>query len=197
MSFKFINAIATFQTLINNILKEFLNKFVIVYLNDILIYFLNTEKYIKHVKQILKKFKKKRRLIKSKKCYWHVDEIEFLKHIVSHQNIRINSTKIKAIIKWSKFKTVKKIQSFIDLTNYYRKFIFEYSKCTAVLTNIIKKDLKFHWNAETQRTFNDFKKKFPKKFILANFDSELSKTVEANAFDRDKKIIIKKIRTTS
>ena len=69
MSFELINAFATIQTLINNTLNKFLNKFVIVYLNDILIYFKNTEKHIKHVKQILKKLNKKILLIKSKKCY--------------------------------------------------------------------------------------------------------------------------------
>ena len=115
----------------------------------------------------------------------HIDKIKFLKHIVLHQSIRVNSTKIKTIIKRLKFKIIKEVWSFIDLTNYYWKFIFEYSKCIAVLMNITNKNLTFIENAETKKAFTDFKTKNWIGFILTNFDFEWFKIVKANAFDRE------------
>ena len=99
MSFELTNVSANLQNLINNTFREFLNEFVIIYLNDILIYSKNEEQHHEHVKKILKKIQKINFFVKSKKCVRNVTEIEFLKHIIITEKIRMNSKKIKAIMK--------------------------------------------------------------------------------------------------
>ena len=98
MLFELINTLATMQILMNDILKKFLNDFVIVYLNDILIYSRTEEEHIQHVKKILRKLLNNRMLINIKKCEWHVKKIKFLRHIIITDEIQMNSTKIKAIL---------------------------------------------------------------------------------------------------
>ena len=110
--------------------------------------------------------------------------MKFLEHIIITDEIQMNLVEIKAILEWSMSKSIKKMQSFIELINYYRKFIKNYSTNIAVLTNITKKKLRFHWNNETQKTFEQVKKKFAKKSILTNHNSELKKIVKIDASNR-------------
>ena len=98
MSFELTNASANLQSLMNDTFKEFLNEFVIIYLNDILIYSRNEEQHHKHVEKVLKKIQKIGFLVKSKKCAWDVTEVEFLGHIVTTEEIRMNPKKIKTIM---------------------------------------------------------------------------------------------------
>ena len=184
MLFELTNASASLQTLINDTFKEFLNKFVIVYLNDILIYSQNVKQHQKHVRKILKKIQRINFLINHKKCCWNVTKVEFLEHIIITKNICINSAKIKAVLKWSTSTSVKAVQEFIELTNYYRKYIEKFSNIAAFLTNIFKKEIDFHWDDRTQKIFDEIKEKFKKEDIFASFDSKLKGIIEANVSDR-------------
>ena len=123
MLFKLINASATFQKIINDILQLFLNKFVIVYLDNILIYSNFCEKYLKYVQKILKLLKKYKLYIKSSKCVFLQQAIEFCDHIMSQEIIYINLIKIKTILKWSSLQTVYDVWSFLELCIYYHWFI--------------------------------------------------------------------------
>ena len=110
---------ATFQELINHILYDHLDKFVITYLDDILIYFKNEEDHEKHVKKILKKLQEKKLYFKSEKYKFHKQQVEYLKHIITTESLEINSEKIKTIIKFLTLKCIKNIQTFQKLTEYY------------------------------------------------------------------------------
>lgn len=184
MPFGLTNAPATMQALMNDILREFLDDFAIVYLDDILIYSRTEKEHIQHVKKVLGKLLNNRMLINQKKCEWHVKKVEFLGHIVTTEGIQMDPAKVKAILEWPEPKSVKEVQSFIGLANYYRKYIKGYSIGTAVLTDITKKDLGFHWNDATQTAFDQVKKKFAEEPILSNHDPELEGIVEADASDR-------------
>ena len=108
-----------FQKLINHILYNHLNKFVIAYLNDILIYSENEKNHKKHVEEILKKLQKKKLYLKSKKCEFHKQQIKYLEHIVTTEKLKMNSEKIKVMIKFLISECMKNIQTFQKLTKYY------------------------------------------------------------------------------
>jgi len=95
MSFNLINASVTFQTFVNNVLRRYLNQFVIVYLNDILVYFKTKKEHVQHVKKVLQTLKKVDLRIKSEKSEFHVQSVQFLRFIVMSQNLRMNSKKIE------------------------------------------------------------------------------------------------------
>ena len=97
MSFDLINASVTFQTFVNNVLRRYLNQFVIVYLNDILVYSKTTKEHVQHVKKVLQTLKKVDLRIKSEKSEFHVQSVQFLKFIVTFQSLRMNSKKIEAV----------------------------------------------------------------------------------------------------
>src|SRR5436189_3966726 len=112
MSFKLTNTSATFQELINHMLYNHLNEFVITYLDNILIYFKNKEDHKKHVKEVLKRFQKKNLYFKSEKCKFHKQQVEYLKYIIITEKLKMNSEKIKAVIKFLMSECVKDIQAF-------------------------------------------------------------------------------------
>src|SRR5436190_24201751 len=137
MSFKLTNTSATFQELINHVLYDHLNKFVIAYLNNILIYFKNKENYKKHIKKILKRIQKKNLYFKSKKCEFHKQQVKYLKHIVITEKLEMNLKKNKAVIKFLTSKCIKNIQTFQKLTEYYQKFITDFINIIALLINLL------------------------------------------------------------
>ena len=119
MLFRLTNVSAMFQELINHILYDHLNEFVITYLNNILIFSKTEKKHEKYVKKILKKFQKKNFYLKSEKCKFHKQQVEYLKHIITTERLEMNSEKIKAVIKFSTSECVKNIQTFQELAEYY------------------------------------------------------------------------------
>src|SRR5436190_19340039 len=108
-----------FQKLINHVLYDHLNEFIIAYLNNILIYSENEENHEKHVKKVLRRFQEKNLYFKSKKCEFHKQQVEYLEHIVTTEKLEMNSEKIKAVIEFSMSECVKDIQTFQELTEYY------------------------------------------------------------------------------
>ena len=127
MSFKLTNVSTIFQEFINDALREHLNNFVTIYLNDILIYLRTLAKHEQHVKIMLDCLKKRNLRFKSKKCEFHKKKVVYLKYVISKTRIFIKSIKLNVIKKWKRLTNVKKVQSFIDFVNYNRKFIKKFS----------------------------------------------------------------------
>src|SRR6266513_4403366 len=119
MSFELTNVSATFQELINHMLYDHLNEFVIAYLNNILIYSENEEDHEKHVKEVLRKLQEKNLYLKSEKYEFHKQQVKYLEHIITTEELEMNSEKIKAVIEFSTSKCIKNIQTFQKLTEYY------------------------------------------------------------------------------
>jgi hypothetical protein len=138
MSFEFTNAFVTFRVYINFALKKFLNVFVIIYLNDILIYSQNEKKHTNHVQLILKRFRKHKLFAKLNKCVFDLEEIDYLKFIVKINDIRINFTRIVFITKWIKSTTRWHVRAFLKFAKFYRKLIEKFSKVAKSLTNFFK-----------------------------------------------------------
>ena len=183
MSFELTNASATFQTYINNVLRKYLDKFVIVYLNDILIYFKTKKKHVHHVQKVLEAMKRVDLRIKLEKSEFHKEEVKFLDHILFNTEIRSDSKKLKAILIWFTFKKLVKIQFFVELTNYDRKFVKEYSIIAKSLTRLIKKTQSFEWSKKQKQTFQTLKKAFINSAMLKHAKSNLSYVIKIDAFD--------------
>ena len=110
---------ATFQELINHVLYDHLNKFVIAYLNNILIFSQTKKKYEKHIKKIFRQFQEKNFYLKLEKCKFHKQQVKYLEYIVTIKELKMNSKKIRAVLKFLTSECVKNIQTFQELAKYY------------------------------------------------------------------------------
>ena len=139
MPFGLFNTPASFQGYINKILADKLNIFVIVYLEDILIYIEDQERdYVKAVRWVLDKLKKNGPFANLKKCWFHKDEVRFLGYIVSSQGIQMEDKRIEAVKNWLEPKSVRDIQVFISFANFYWRFIQDFSRITTPLISILR-----------------------------------------------------------
>jgi len=146
MSFELKNAFVIFQWLINNTLQEYLDNFVITYLNDILIYSEDLETHCKHVWKILKKLKKRALYVKQSKSRFKTKKIKFLDYVIWSEWIEKNSEKTATVRNWSTLTRLKKVQIFLELMNYYWKFVSNYLRIVKSLTQLTQKTEKWHWN---------------------------------------------------
>jgi len=128
MSFELKNVSTIFQWLINNTLQKYFNDFVIIYLNDILIYSEDLETHCKYVQKILKKLKKRALYVRQLKNKFEIQKIKFLNYVIWSKWIKKNSKKTAAIRNWSTLIRFKEIQIFLELANYYWKFVSNYSR---------------------------------------------------------------------
>jgi len=134
MPFGLKNAPVTFQRLINNTLREYLDDFAITYLNDILIYSDDLEMHHSHMHKILEKLNKRALYVKKSKSRFETKEIKFLNYVIQSEQIEKNPKKTNAVRNWPSLKQVKKVQAFLRLTNYYQKFVSNYVKIAEPLT---------------------------------------------------------------
>ena len=143
MLFRLTNILATFQELINYMLYNHLNKFIIAYLNDILIFSKTEKEHEKHIKKVLKRLQEKNFYLKSKKCEFHKQQVEYLEHIIITEKLEMNSEKIKTVIKFLMSECIKDIQTFQKLTEYYQKFITNFISIIMLLIDLLKKNKSF------------------------------------------------------
>src|SRR5829696_7248203 len=153
MPFGLTNAPATFQSLVQDILRPHLDDFVIVYIDDILIYSKNEEDHAQHVRKVLELLRQNRMYGKITKCEFFKEAVEYLGHIISSQGIATDPKKVEAVQKWPVPANLKDVQSFLGLCNYYCQFIQDYSKIAAPLTDLTHKDMPFNWTIITQEAF--------------------------------------------
>ena len=106
-----------------SIFKPLLRKFLLVFFDDILIYSRSWKDHVQHVDNVIKLLKEKQLYEKTSKCFFGVQEVEYLGHIISHEGVKVDPNKIKAIKEWKFPTTIKKLQGFLKLTGYYRKIV--------------------------------------------------------------------------
>jgi len=148
MLFGLKNTPVTFQRLINDMLREYLDDFAITYLDDILIYSDDLEMHCSHVHKVLRKLSERVLYVKKSKSKFEAKEIEFLDYIIWSEQIKKDSKKTDTVRNWPSPKWVKKVQAFLRLTNYYQKFIPSYAKIAEPLTQLTRKNKRWHWDRE-------------------------------------------------
>ena len=144
MPFGLTNAPAIFQWIINKQLYKYLNIFLIAYLDNILIFSKIEAEHIKHIKKVLRKIKEANLLLKLEKCEFYKDRVSFLRFIIRRDRIKIDPSKVEAVLSWPMPNTVKEVQAFLGFANFYRRFIEGYSRVAKPLTELTKKDQGFN-----------------------------------------------------
>jgi hypothetical protein len=157
MPFGLTNAPAAFMDLMNRVFREFLDKFVVVFIDDILIYSRNQEEHEEHLRIVLQILREKKLYAKFSKCEFWLQQVRFLGHVVSGEGIAVDPGKVDAVFKWPRPTNVKEIRSFLGLAGYYRRFIKEFSKIAMPMTSLTKKNVKFDWTDECEQSFQTLK----------------------------------------
>ena len=183
LPFGLTNAPAVFMWMMNDVLRPLLDKCVIVFLDDILVYSRSHEEHQQHLRQVLEILRKAKLYAKMTKCEFSKSSIPFLGHVISTDGIHTEPSKIKAVEAWPVPDNVNDLRSFLGLASYYRRFIKGHSKITAPLTHLTKKDVPFKWTEEEQEAFETLKRALITAPVLRSPDPELPYTVTTDASD--------------
>ncbi|GJV55070.1 putative reverse transcriptase domain-containing protein, partial [Tanacetum coccineum] len=167
MPFGLTNAPAVFMDLMNRVSKPYLDKFVIVFIDDILIYSKDKKEHEEHLKAILKLLKKEMLYAKFSKCEFWILKVQFLSHVIDSRGIHVDPTNIESIKDWASPKTPMKICQFLGLAGYYRRFIEGFLKIAKSMTKLTQKGIKFNWGEKEENAFQLIKQKLYTTLILA------------------------------
>jgi hypothetical protein len=172
MSFGLTNAPAHFTYLMNSVFMPELDKFVVVFIDDMLIYSKNEEEHAQHLRIVLTRLREHRLYAKFSKCAFWLEEIRFLGHVLSARGIAVDPSKVKDILEWKPPTTVHQVWSFLGLAGYYRRFIPDFSKLVKPITSLLKNDTKFNWSSECNEAFEKLKVLLTTAPVLAQPDIE-------------------------
>lgn len=167
MSFGLTNAPAAFMDLMNRVFKPFLDRFVIVFIDDILIYSKSREEHEQHLRLVLQTLREKQLYAKFSKCEFWLECVAFLGHIVSKNGISVDPSKVEAVQNWPRPTSVKEIRSFLGLAGYYRRFVKDFSKLAFPLTRLTQKKVEFKWTDACEESFQKLKECLISAPILA------------------------------
>ena len=183
MPFGMSNAPATFQTFMNDIFADMADKFVVVYLDDILIFSKNPRDHEKHVKLVLQRLRDHNLHARLDKTTFHTTSIEYLGFIVTPDGLSMDPEKTKVIREWPIPQTMRDVQSFLGFANFYRRFIDNYSKIVVPLTRLTRKDVPFLWDEAANQAFETLKTSFTTAPVLVHFDPANPIVVECDSSD--------------
>ncbi|GKB40736.1 reverse transcriptase domain-containing protein [Tanacetum coccineum] len=167
MPFGLTNAPAVFMDLMNRVCKPYLDKFMIVFIDDILIYSKSEEEHAEHLKLILELHKKDEFYAKFSKCDFWLSKVQFLGHVIDSEGIHVDPAKIESIKDWASPKTPTEIRQFLGLAGYYRRFIEGFSKIAKPMTKLTQKNAKFDWSEKVKDVFQLLKQKLCSAPILS------------------------------
>ena len=132
---------------------DYLDRFIVVYLDDILVFSQALKEHIQHVRKVLEKLNEWNLTISPEKSEFHKSRVEFLGYIITLDGLEMSKEKVKAVLEWPVLTTLKELQSFLGFAGYYRKFIKGYGEITTPLTELTKKSKPFKWTLECQQWF--------------------------------------------
>ncbi|KAL2250302.1 UNVERIFIED_CONTAM: Retrovirus-related Pol polyprotein from transposon [Sesamum indicum] len=166
MPFGLTNAPAAFMALMNRTFQEYLDHFVIVFIDDILVYSRDRDEHEQHLRIVLQILKEKELYAKLSKCEFWVNQVVFLGHVVSGDGVMPDPSKVKAIMEWRVPKNATEVRSFLGLAGYYRRFVEGFSIIAGPLTKLLRKGVEFEWTEKCQQSFDELKKRLTSNPIL-------------------------------
>jgi len=165
MPYRLANTPAAFMDIMNRVFKEFLDQFVVVFIDDILIYSKSPKEHEGHWRIVPQKLRDERFYAKFSKCEFWLERISFLGHVISKEGITVDPQKIEAVVDWERPTNVHEIRSFLGLVGYYRRFVEGFSKLSGPLTALTK-NARFEWTDECERSFQELKQRLVTAPIL-------------------------------
>ena len=183
MPFGLTNAPAAFQRYMNDIFSDLLDVYVIIYLDDILIYSDDPAKHSEHVREVLRRLRKNGLFARPDKCRFASDTVEYLGFILSKDGLKMDPSKVQTIQDWPEPRKVKDIQSFLGFANFYRRFISDYSDIVVPLTRLTRKGIKWDFSDAARKAFESLKSAFTTAPILTHWIPDKPIIVETDASD--------------
>ena len=159
MPFGLTNAPTVFVDLMHKVFQPYLDRFVVVFVDDILIYSKFEEDHEGRLRIILQTLREHRLYARFNKCEFWLIEVKFLGHMVSALGVFVDPKKVEAVMNWKKPKSVFKIRNFLGLVGYYRRFIKDFSQLVAPMTRLTRKEVRFEWNDLCEREFQELKRR--------------------------------------
>ncbi|KAL0551946.1 hypothetical protein IC582_011039 [Cucumis melo] len=181
MSFGLTNAPAVFMDLMNRVFKDFLDSFVIVFIDDILIYSKTEAEHEEHLHQVLETLRANKLYAKFSKCEFWLRKVTFLGHVVSSEGVSVDPAKIEAVTNWPRPSTVSEIRSFLGLAGYYRRFVEDFSRIASPLTQLTRKGTPFVWSPACDSSFQELKQKLVTAPVLTVPDGSESFVIYSDA----------------
>eukprot|EP00253_Pinus_taeda_P020750 PITA_20750 len=181
LPFGLTNAPTTFMCLMNSVFHKYLDKFVLIFIDDTLIYSRNIQEHEEHLRLVLQTVREHQLYTKYRKCDFYKEQIQYLGHIITKEGIAVDPEKIRTIMEWPIPKDVADIRSFMDLAGYYRRFVEGFSRVAYPITSLQKKGRIFKWTAECQQSFDQLKHLLTTAPVLSIVDSEKDYTVCTDA----------------
>ena len=183
MPFGLTNAPAAFQRYMNDIFSDLLDVYVIIYLDDILIYSDDPSKHTEHVREVLRRLRKNGLYARPDKCRFSSDTVEYLGFILSKDGLKMDPSKVQTIQDWPEPRKIKDIQSFLGFANFYCRFISEYSNIVVPLTRLTRKGIKWDFSDAARKAFQSLKTAFTTAPILTHWIPDKPIIVETDASD--------------
>ena len=184
MFFGLTNSPATFQTIMNKLLRNLINMGkVAVFIDDIIVGTETEEGYNELIAEVVKRLEENDLYVKPEKCKWKVREVEFLGVVIGLEGIKMEKEKVKGVLEWPTPKCVKDVQKFLGLANYYCRFIEGFATVARLLHDLVKKDKKWEWMGREEKAFKELKERFTEKLVLAAPDIDKKMRMEVNTSD--------------
>jgi len=184
MFFGLTNSPATFQAMMNELLRDLINTGkVAVFIDDVIIGTEAEEGHDELVAEVIKRLEENDLYVKPEKCKWRVSEVEFLGVIIGPEGIKMEEGKVKGVLEWPTPQCVKDVQKFLGLANDYRQFIEGFATVARPLHDLVKKDKKWEWTEKEEKAFKELKGRFTKEPVLAAPDIDKKMRVEVDASD--------------
>ena len=175
-SFGLTNSPATFQAIMNELLRDLINTGkAAVFIDDVIVGTEDEEGHNELVAEIVKRLEENNLYVKLEKCKWKVREVGFLGVVIGSESIKMEEEKVKEVLQWPTPKYIKDIQKFLELANYYHQFIQGFAFIARPLHNMIQKDQKWKWTERQEEAFKELKERFTKELVLAALDLDLKK----------------------
>ena len=157
MPFGLTNAPAAFMDVMNRVFRPYVDRFIVVFIDDILLYSKDWEDQDTHLRVVLETLIKEQLYAKMSKCEFWLREVSFLGHIVSKEGIRVDPSKIEVFLEWKPPRNVTEVHSFLGMTGYYTRFVKGFSMTIAQMTRLLRKNVRFEWSEKFQASFEKLK----------------------------------------
>jgi len=184
MFFGLTNSPATFQAMMNDLLRDLVvEEKVAVFIDDVMVATEIEEGHDEIVEEVLRRLEENDLFVKPEKCVWKVREVGFLGIIIGEDGVRMEKEKVQGVIEWPVPKSVKDVQKFLELANYYKQFVKDFAKIAKPLHEMTRKENKWSWRERQQKTFEELKERFTMEPVLVILDLDKEMRVEADASD--------------